>query len=78
MIESDVVSVCTSCNIVRDCLLMIISPPREKSGVDEANTLARWLKASFDALERKYLRELTLLIYLDPAHPEEVHELWPR
>ena len=53
---------------------MIISPPREKSGVDEANTLARWLKASFDALERKYLRELTLLIYLDPAKPEEVQE----
>ena len=53
---------------------MILFPPRQKSGVDEANTLARWLKASFDALERKYLRELALLIYLDPAHPEEVQE----
>ena len=53
---------------------MILFLPREKSGVVEANTLARWLKASFDALERKYLRELTLLIYLDPAKPEEVQE----
>ena len=42
--------------------------------MDKAETLARWLLAAFDALEKQYLRELIFMVYLDPARPEEVHE----
>ena len=49
-------------------------PPRNASGVPQAETLARWLVASFQALEKNYLRELIFLIYLDPTKPEVIHE----
>ena len=51
-----------------------LSPPRNHSGVPQAETLARWLVASFQALEKNYLRELIFLVYLDPTKPEVIHE----
>ena len=44
------------------------------SGVPNAETLARWLSAAYQALEKNYLRELIFLVYLDPKKPEVIHE----
>ena len=41
-------------------------------------TLASWLVGAFDSLERRYLRELLFIIYVDPAMPDEVHEMFCR
>jgi len=48
----------------------------EKNACKDAATLASWLIGAFDALERKYLRELLLIVYLDPACPDKVHEMY--
>merc|ERR1719495_1352363 len=37
----------------------------EKNKVQEAATLASWLVAAFDALEKKFLKELLLIAHLD-------------
>jgi len=42
----------------------------------EARKLARWLLGAFDALEKKYLRELILVVYEDEASPEIVQEAY--
>ena len=49
---------------------------REKNKVQEAATLASWLMGAFDALERKYLKELLLIVYLDASCPDVVHEMY--
>ena len=49
---------------------------REKSGSEKAAQLSRWLLGAFEALEKRYLRELHLVVYLDPAHPTSIHEAY--
>ena len=39
----------------------------EKNNCKAAAVLASWMVGAFDALERKYLRELLFIIYVDPA-----------
>jgi len=48
----------------------------EKNKCKAAATLASWLVGAFDALERRYLRELLFIIYVDPALPDKVHEMY--
>eukprot|EP00092_Neocalanus_flemingeri_P023346 GFUD01025312.1.p1 GENE.GFUD01025312.1~~GFUD01025312.1.p1 ORF type:complete len:538 (-),score=191.36 GFUD01025312.1:59-1672(-) len=48
----------------------------EKNKCKEAATLASWLIGAFDALERRYLKELLFIIYMDPACPEKVYEMY--
>ena len=49
---------------------------KEKSSDLKAKSLANWLMGAFDALKNKYLRTLTLVIFLDPAFPEDTHEAY--
>ena len=48
----------------------------EKNKVKEAATLASWLVRAFDALEKRFLRELLFLVYLDPACQETILEMY--
>ena len=41
-----------------------------------AGTLASWLVGAFDAIEKKYLKEMMLVVYVDEAHPDVVHEMY--
>merc|ERR1719414_380227 len=41
-----------------------------------ADTLASWLVGAFDAIEKKYLKEMMLVVYMDEAHPDVVHEMY--
>eukprot|EP00092_Neocalanus_flemingeri_P039036 GFUD01042495.1.p1 GENE.GFUD01042495.1~~GFUD01042495.1.p1 ORF type:complete len:544 (+),score=171.29 GFUD01042495.1:115-1632(+) len=47
-----------------------------KNECPEAQSLANWLMGAFDALEKKYLRELMLVVYEDPTKPDVVQELY--
>ena len=49
---------------------------KEKSSDLKAKSLANWLMGAFDAMKNKYLRTLTLVIFLDPAFPEDTHEAY--
>ena len=49
---------------------------KEKSSDVKAKSLANWLMGAFDALKNKYLKTLTLVIFLDPAFPEDTHEAY--
>ena len=49
---------------------------REKNKCEDAGTLARWLVGAFEALEKNYLKELLLIIYLDSACPDKVYEMY--
>ena len=42
----------------------------------EAQSLANWLMGAFNALEKKYLRELMLVVYKDQANPDNVEEVY--
>merc|ERR1719430_207848 len=48
----------------------------EKNKVQEAATLTSWLVGAFNALERKFLKELLLIVYLDASCPNTVHEMY--
>ena len=41
-----------------------------------AATLASWLLGAFDAIEKKYLKEMMLVVYLDAERPDVVHEMY--
>jgi len=43
---------------------------------DKARVFNEWLLGAFEAIEKKYLREMSLMIYLDAARPEEVAEVY--
>ena len=51
-----------------------------KTNCGKAKTFSKWLLGAFEAIEsmieKKYLRELALVVYLDAAHPEEVAEVY--
>ena len=47
-----------------------------KNECAEAQSLANWLMGAFDALEKKYLRELMLIVYEDPSNPDIVQEMY--
>jgi len=47
-----------------------------RTSCDKAKTFGKWLLGAFEAIEKKYLRELALVIYEDAAHPEEVKEVY--
>ena len=53
--------------------LMILN---SKTNCDKAKTFSKWLLGAFEAIEKKYLREMALVVYLDAAHPEEVAEVY--
>ena len=60
-----------------DTPLMILN---SKTNCGKAKTFSKWLLGAFEAIEsmieKKYLRELALVVYLDAAHPEEVAEVY--
>ena len=43
---------------------------------DEAKTFSEWLLGAYEAIEKKYLREMALVVYLDASRPEEVEEVY--
>merc|ERR1719318_1346867 len=49
---------------------------KEKSSDPRAKTFATFLLEAFDALKKKYLRTLTMVILLDPTIPEVTHEAY--
>ena len=49
---------------------------KEKSSDPRARSFASWLLDAFDALKKKYLRALTMVILLDPTLPEVTHEAY--
>ena len=49
---------------------------KEKSSDPRAKSFANWLLGAFDALKKKFLRAVTLVIFLDPASPEDAHEAY--
>ena len=49
---------------------------KEKSKDPMAKKVASWLKGAFDALEKKYLRKVKMVIYVDPEQPEQAHEVY--
>ena len=57
--------------------LMILN---SKTNCGKAKTFSKWLLGAFEAIEsmieKKYLRELALVVCLDAAHPEEVAEVY--
>ncbi|XP_076035847.1 uncharacterized protein LOC143021908 isoform X2 [Oratosquilla oratoria] len=48
----------------------------DESHSPEANTLIGWIKGCFDALEKKYLQQMTLGLYLDPDAPDVAVETY--
>nr|XP_045625902.1 uncharacterized protein LOC123775091 [Procambarus clarkii] len=42
----------------------------ENSSCNSSNMVVSWIKGCFEAIEKKYLRQLTLVIYNDPDKPE--------
>ena len=53
--------------------LKILKGKNENPG---AQKVANWLMGSFDALEKKYLKELMLLVYKDESNPDIVEEMY--
>ena len=49
---------------------------KAKNECPEALKVANWLLGAFDALEKKYLRELILIVYKDKANPDLVEEMY--
>ena len=49
---------------------------RQKNKCKDAGILSSWLISAFEAIEKKYLKELMLLVHLDPANPDDVYELY--
>ncbi|KAF0303075.1 HORMA domain-containing protein 1 [Amphibalanus amphitrite] len=47
---------------------------RDDAGCPGAWQITQWIKACFDALDKKYLRQLTVVLYLDPSDPDTVIE----
>ena len=47
-----------------------------KSKNPEAKKFASYLSGALDALEKKYLRKLKMVIYLDPEQPDQAHEIY--
>ena len=41
-----------------------------------AKQVASWLTGAFDALEKRYLRKLKMVIYLDPDEPDQAYEVY--
>lgn len=49
---------------------------REKSNCEKACILAKWLIGAFDAIERKYLKQVNFIVYLDPEEPDKILEMY--
>ena len=49
---------------------------KERNSCKDAGTVASWLVSAFDAIERKYLRQLILFVYLDQENPDDAHEVY--
>jgi hypothetical protein len=49
---------------------------KEKSACGKAAQLSGWLLGAFEALEKKYLRSLMLVISVDQSDPNLVHEMY--
>ena len=49
---------------------------KEKNDCEDAGTLASYLAGAFEALEKKYLKELILVAHLDPADQDTAIELY--
>ncbi|KAK7068295.1 HORMA domain-containing protein 1 [Halocaridina rubra] len=48
----------------------------DNSTCGPAKELVKWIQSCFDAIDKRYLRELTLAIFTDPDHPELVLETY--
>ncbi|CAG2166070.1 unnamed protein product [Oppiella nova] len=48
----------------------------EKCQTVGAKQIVNWVKGCFDAMEKKYLKQLTLGIFTDPMNPEELIEAY--
>jgi len=49
---------------------------KENNKSQAAGTLAGWLVGVFEALEKRYLREMMLIVLENPNQPEKVHEMY--
>ena len=49
---------------------------KAKSKDPMVQKITSYLVRAFDALEKRYLRKLKLVIYLDPEKPEQAHEVY--
>ena len=49
---------------------------KENSGCEAATDLVNWLRGAFEALEKRYLRELMLIVYLNPENPDSIQEMY--
>ena len=49
---------------------------RENSNTPAAASLVGWLQGAFDAMEKGYLREMMLMIYLDKEKQDEIYEMY--
>ena len=49
---------------------------KEQNNCEKAGAVAPWLVAAFDAIERKYLRQMILFVYLDDENPDDAHEVY--
>ena len=49
---------------------------KENSGSEAATSLVSWLRGAFEALEKRYLRELIFIIYQNPEDTDNIHEMY--
>ena len=49
---------------------------KEKNGDEKASILAKWLRGAFEAIEKKYLKVLTLMVVPDLSQPDVVQEMY--
>jgi hypothetical protein len=49
---------------------------KKRNDYEDAGTFASYLAGAFDALERKYLKELILVMHLDPADPDTAIKMY--
>ena len=49
---------------------------KDNAGCEAAENLVNWLRGAFEALEKRYLRELMLVIYLNPEDSNKIHEMY--
>ena len=49
---------------------------KEVSDCEAATSLVSWLRGAFEAIEKRYLKELIFIIYMNPENTNDVHEMY--
>ena len=49
---------------------------KERNDYEDAGTLASYLVGAFDAIQKKYLKELILVAHLDPGNLDNAFEMY--